>query len=317
MKIALLGYSESGKSSLVSALSGKKIESFDPIKPVIVNVKIHDSRLKAISEIVEPQKTTEPEITFVDIKGAPRSTGFDEKIIEIAASQDMVAFVIPVFSGERNPVSELESLYLELVYRDQERISGILEKRQHDIMHGKRKKSMEEECLEKCLAVCEKEKFISSIEHDRQQKNFLGSLGLITIKKFFVIANGKQKHNLQETCQFYNLKLCQVDSSSLSMNDLESFWNQFLKAASLVRFYTIVGKETRAWLLPEGSTVVDAAGTIHTDIAAGFVRADVVRFEDFISCGSFSSCREKGLLRSEAKTGIVNDGDIIHIHSTR
>lgn len=317
MKIALLGYSGSGKTSLVAGISGKRHESFDPLKPAIVCVKINDSRLRAISDIVKPQKSTESEITFVDIKGAPESTGFDEKTIEIALAQDRIGFVVPTFSDERNPVNELDSLYLEMVYRDMERIKNILDKRNYEILHGKRKKSVQEECLEKCLGVLEEEKFLSSVELDYQQKVFLNSLGLITVKYCFVIGCGKFEESLFKECQRYNLRMCNFELDAEDKNYIETFWKQFLVAAGLLRFYTIVGKEAKAWLLPENSSVLDAAATIHTDIAAGFVRAEVVRFEDFISHGSFSACREKGLLRSEAKTGIVNDGDIIHIHSTR
>ena len=318
MKIVLLGYSGSGKTTIVHTLSGKKHESFDPLKPATVSVKIHDERLRRISEIAKPQKITEAEITFIDIKGAAEETGFDEKTIQLAVNQDKIAFVIPVFLQERNPVNELGSLYLEMVYRDQEKIQSILEKRKQDIIHGRRKKGQEEEVLEKCLFTLEKEKILSTIELDRQQSTFLGSLGLITVKKFFVIANGSIiTDNFYEFCHLHNLRFCLIDAAAFDKNQIESFWDQFLKAAELLRFYTIVGKETRAWLLSEGATVLDAAEAIHTDIAAGFIRADVVKYEDFISCGSFSICREKGLLRSEAKTGIVKDGDIIHIHTTR
>ncbi|MCM8764861.1 MAG: DUF933 domain-containing protein [Candidatus Omnitrophica bacterium] len=318
MKIALLGYAGSGKTEMVSVLSGKRHESFDPLKPATVSVKIHDERLRRISEIAKPQKITEAEITLVDIKGAAEGTGFDEKPMEIAVLQDRVALVIPAFLPERNPINELCSLYLEMVYRDQERIKSILEKRQQDILHGRRKKGQEEEMLEKCLVTLEKENFLSTIDLDRQQSAFLGSLGLITVKKFFVIAKGKIiTDDFYEFCHLHHLRFCQIDAGAFDKNRIASFWDQFLTAAGLLRFYTITGKETRAWLLSEGATVLDAAATIHTDIAAGFVRADVVKYEDFISHGSFSICREKGLLRSEAKTGIIKDWDIIYIHKTR
>ncbi len=160
MKIALLGYAGSGKTTIVSVLAGKTHESFDPLKPALVSVKIHDSRLKSIADIVKPQKATEPEITFVDFKGAQQSTGFDEKLIEIMLLQDKIAMVVPCFSDRRNGTSELASLYLEMVYRDQERTRSILEKRQQEIMHGRRKRSKEEELPEKCLAMLEQEKFL-------------------------------------------------------------------------------------------------------------------------------------------------------------
>lgn len=316
MKIALLGYSGSGKTTIVSVLAGKRHESFDPLKPALVSVKIHDSRLQKIVDIVKPQKATQPEIIFVDIKGAQESTGFDERMLEIAQLQDRIALIVPSYN-ERNSTSELGSLYLEMIYRDQERIKNILEKRQQEILHGKRKRGREEELLEKCIGILGQEKFFSSLEMDNQQETFLGSLGLITAKKFFVIINGRSSPEIEKICQLYNLGFCQIDAENFDNSQIDSFWNQFLKAAGFIRFYTIVGKETRSWLVPAGSTVLDAAAAIHTDIAAGFVRADVVKFTDFVSLGSFSACREKGLLKSESKTGIVNDGDIIHVHSTR
>ena len=318
MKIALLGYSGSGKTEIVSVLSGKKHESFDPFKPATTTVKISDLRLSAISNIVKPQKLTQAEITFVDIKGAPEETGFDEKIIEIASQQDHVCFVIPAFDPNRNPVSELDSLYLEMIFRDAERLKNILEKRKQEILDGKKKHSKEEDFIEKALDVIEKEKFLCFSEMDSEQKVFLNALGLITVKSFSVIVNGNiMKEQVEKRCSDYGLKFSHIDMQNITSPQLELFWNDFLKAAGLIRFYTIVGKETRAWLLPENSTVLDAASAIHTDIAKGFVRADVVGFEQFISLGSFSACREKGVLRSEARTGIVKDGDIVHIHTTR
>ncbi len=318
MKVGLLGYAGSGKTSVVSFLSGKRHESYDPLKPAVITVKISDSRLKAISEVVKPEKTTESEITFVDIKGCPESAGFDEKTIEIASQLDTIALVIRAFSEERNPCDELDSLYLEMVYRDEERLKILLEKRQQEILNGRRKRSQEEDFLQKCQSFLEQEKFLSSAVFEEKQRMFLVSLGIITIRKFFVVMNGDlMKETLDEKCRRYNLGLCQINAEGSPRQDIELFWKQFLEAAGMLRFYTIVGKETRAWLIPEGSTVLDAAAAIHTDIAAGFVRADVVSFDDFIAAGSFSACREKGLLRSEAKTGIVKDGDIIHIHSAR
>jgi len=319
MKIGLLGYAGSGKTTIVSLLSGKHHESFDPLKPSIITVKIPDKRLKAIAKIVNPQKTTESEITFIDIKGCPETMGFDEKTIEIASQSDCIAFVVNAFTEGKNPCSELDSLYLEMIYRDQEKLRNLLEKRQQEISHGKRKKDEEEEgILKKCQDILEQERFLSSKNFDKKQNTFLASLGMITAKKFFVIANGPlAKEQLEKKCKDYNLGLCKIDADKSSEEDIELFSNQILVATDLLRFYTIVGKETRAWLLPIGSTVFDAASAIHTDIAASFIRADVVGFDDFISAGSFSSCREKGILRSEGKTGTVKDGDIIHIHSTR
>jgi len=318
MKIALLGYSGSGKTEIVAALSGKKHESFDPKKPAVVSIKIYDRQLLAIAEKVKSEKTTESEITFIDIKGSPESSGLDEKIIEHALFSNRIVLVIPAFIEERNPTNELDSLCLELVYRDIDRVNGILEKRKQEISHGKRKKSHEEELLEKCLSHLGKESLLSSMEMRSEEKVFLDSLGLVTSKKFFVMANGNILITETQTrATQYHCGFCQIDARNVNKETIEIFWKQLLLAAGLIRFYTIVGKETRAWLIPEGSSVLDAAAAIHTDIAKGFVRADVVTCEDFISLGSFAACREKGLLRSEAKTGLVKDGDIIHIHSTR
>ncbi|HOC03637.1 MAG: Ribosome-binding ATPase YchF [candidate division TA06 bacterium ADurb.Bin131] len=319
MKIGLLGYTGSGKTTLVSLFSGKRHESFDPLKPSITTVKMPDKRLKTIVELIKPQKATEPEITFIDIKGCPETTGLDEKTIEIASQSDRIAFVVNAFTEGKNPCNELDSLYLEMVYRDQERLRNLLEKRQQEILHGKREKNEEEErILKKCQGILEQERFLSSEDFDKKQNTFLVSLGMITAKRFFVIANGHiAKEQLEKKCKDYNLELCRIDVNKHSEEDIELFSSQILIATGLLRFYTVDRKETKVWLLPVGSTMLDAAAAIHTDIAASFIRADAVGFDDFISTGSLSSCREKGIVRSEGKTGIVKDGDIIHIHSTR
>ena len=313
MKIGLIGYSGSGKTALSTLLSGKKVESFDPFQPAVVTVKLKDSRLERLVEIVKPKKITPPEVLLFDFKGVPKGAGFDEKELVWLLEVDVILLVVDGFSEGSAPADDLSSLQLELVFRDIERLADVEGKRQAEIKQNRRKANPQEDTvLEKGRAWLESEKPLRSLDTSQEEKRFLVSLGLVTAKRTLVLVNGKT-----EPVGISNsgLPKWRLDAGAeTNAGEIAAFWRFILEAAGLNTFYTTAGeKDTRAWLLPAGATALEAAGQIHSDIARGFIRAEVVNFKDYDRLGSDAACRKEGVLRLEGKEYPVADGDIINI----
>ncbi len=323
MKIGLIGYSGSGKTALSTLLSGKKVESFDPFQPAVVTVKLKDSRLERLVEIVKPKKITPPEVLLFDFKGVPKGAGFDEKELVWLLEVDVIMLVADGFSEASTPADDLSSLQLELVFRDIERLAGVEEKRQAEIQQHRRKANPQEDtALAKGRAWLEKEKPLRSLDISQEEKRFLVSLGLVTAKKTLVLVNGKIKPagindsglpawRLDAGAAF--AKGFDEPKAETNAGEISAFWRFILEATGLNTFYTAGEKDTRAWLLPAGATALEAAGQIHSDIARGFIRAEVVNFKDYDRLGSDAACRKEGVLRLEGKEYPVADGDIINI----
>ena len=312
MKIGLIGYSGSGKTALSTLLSGKKVESFDPFQPSVVTVKLKDARLDRLVEIVKPKKITPPEVLLFDFKGVPKGAGFDEKELVWLLDVDIILLVADGFSEVSAPADDLSSLQLELIFRDIERLAGVEEKRQSEIKQNRRKANPQEDAaLAKGRAWLESEKPLQSLDISREEKRFLLSLGLITAKKTLALVNGKTE---SAGVSNFGLPAWRLDADTeTGADEIVAFWRFILEAAGLNTFYTAGEKDTRAWLLPAGATALEAAGQIHSDIARGFIRAEVVNFKDYGRLGSDAACRKEGVLRLEGKEYPVADGDIINI----
>ncbi len=323
MKIGLIGYSGSGKTALSTLLSGKKVESFDPFQPSVVTVKLKDARLDRLVEIVKPKKITPPEVLLFDFKGVPKGAGFDEKELVWLLDVDIILLVADGFSEASAPADDLSSLQLELIFRDIERLAGVEEKRQSEIKQNRRKANPQEDAaLAKGRAWLESEKPLQSLDISREEKRFLLSLGLITAKKTLALVNGKTE---SAGVKNSDLLVWRLDAGAAfakgfgepkaetGADEVVAFWRFILEAAGLNTFYTAGEKDTRAWLLPAGATALEAAGQIHSDIARGFIRAEVVNFKDYGRLGSDAACRKEGVLRLEGKEYPVADGDIINI----
>ncbi|MCL5408728.1 MAG: DUF933 domain-containing protein, partial [Candidatus Omnitrophica bacterium] len=173
--------------------------------------------------------------------------------------------------------------------------------------------------IKKAISHLETEKPLSSIDANEEEKSFLSCLGLVSFKPVILFINGPQP---DESLQKFILETCiaytYIDLSKANQEiDLSAFWNILWNVSGLITFYTAGEKDTRGWLLKKGSRALDAAATIHTDIAKGFIRAEVITYEDFIKYGSHSACRNANVLRLEPKDYVISDGDVLNIRFSR
>ena len=190
------------------------------------------------------------------------------------------------------------------------------EKRRAEIKQNRRKANLQEDAaLEKGRVWLEGENPLRLLDIGQTEKKFLVSLGLLTTKKTLVLVNGKTlPDEMPVIAGRLGLPIWQLDAGvETSSGEPSDFWRFVLSATGLSTFYTAGEKDTRAWLLPAGETALEAASQIHSDIARGFIRAEVIKYTDYDRLGSEAACRKEGVMRLEGKEYPVADGDIINI----
>lgn len=329
MKIAVIGSSNSGKDDLFSVLSEGKMSK---IKNELVGTAVvRDERVDRLSNVFKPKKTSYVQLNFI-------SPDFTQSLpVEELRTSDEIVYVVKCYSsyeGEKlDPLETLNDIDLSLKINDIEIIENYILKHKKDLRSEK-----EILILEKIKTDIEENRLI---EDKKIFKNTtVKGLGLISLKPKLVVLNvnedmiisnpfyDKLKKDFHQF-EFVNI-FVEIEKEMLSLNEDEkvellkaygisdSGINLFIKSSykllDLVTFFTVGDDEVKAWTLHKGSTSFDAAGRIHSDIQRGFIRAEVINYEEFAGINfSFKEAKEKGLFRLEGRDYIVQDGDIIHI----
>lgn len=346
LKCGLVGLPNVGKSTLFNVLTGMGVPAenypFCTIDPHTALVAVPDERLEALAAIVHPKETIPTLVEFVDIAGlvagASQGEGLGNQFLAAIREVDLVAQVVRCFgdsriihvAGKVDPVADLETIETELLLADLQSASRRLEKASRMAKSGKKEHLEEARLLEEASALLEAGKSL-------REFGFAGTPGFLTAKPMVVVANvgEEEKEGLSSLgayCEKRGLPLAAI-SARLEKELLELAPEErkaFLEEAGyeegglerLVRlaygvlgrisFFTAGPKEVRAWQVQKGATAPQAAGVIHTDFERGFIRAEVVSFEDFIACRGWEKARSAGKLRLEGKDYIMADGDIVH-----
>lgn len=291
IKISLLGYSGSGKTYIFKKLTGKEDEIFDPFKPNIGIGIYKDERLEKIKEIINAKEVIYPEFEIYDFKGFPISEGFPQNYFKNFFDKDIILLVIKNFEKEGNPQNELESLIMELIYHDIERIEKIIDER--------KKERLDTEIFEKCLLHLKNYKFLKDMEGDK--RNLTGA-ELITLKEFIVFSNGNEKKLRTDLPSIYNL---------------EEIYKKVIETLGMITFYTIKGDIAKAWIIPENLTAKKAGGKIHKDIEKGFVKAGCLSFNEFIEIKDWHKAKNMGILKFLGPNSQISDGDVIEFYFTK
>lgn len=314
--------------------------------------KVPDRRLEKLREMYKPNKYTPAVIKVTDVpglvSGSSEGKGTGNKFLADVRQVDALIQVIRAFSssvphveGSVDPVRDYNILTTELILADLQ----VMESRKERLTTGKKKKvenyEAELELTEKCIAVLEEAKPISSLSLTDEERLLIRDFGLLTQKPMLLVVNVDEeqyrsgsypgKEELEALAEEYNYPLLVVCGQiEMEINDLdgeeralfiedlgikEPGINLIARAAyellGLVSFFTVGEDEVRAWTIKKGVNAKEAAGAIHSDISRGFIRAEVVSYEDFIRAGSEAKAKELGVFRLEGKDYIVSDGDII------
>ena len=324
---------------------------FCTIEPNIARVNIPDERLDKLSNLVNPEKVIPSFMEFVDIaglvKGAHSGEGLGNKFLSHIRETQCFAHVIRCFEdeniihveGQVSPINDLETIETELILADLEVVSKRKESVQKKLRSGDKTTQKEFDILEKIHNSLDNNKPVRDINFEHNDKAFLKQLQLVTSKPFFFIANihedeQKNKHlaELKEYAKQHNLEILKVfakaegelidleeeerkeylEMMGLAEPALNSIIRKGYEMLDLFSYFTAGPKEVRAWSIKRNSTAPQAAGKIHTDFERGFIKAEVIGFNDYIECGGEPKAKEQGKLRLEGKEYIVKDGDVIH-----
>lgn len=337
MKIGILGLEFSGKKSLFSLLTG--VKEFHN-REIVGVVDVPDERVDFLAQVYKSQKKTFTKIEFYLLPPIKQDSQETKKTLTEIKEVDMLAILLREFSavevphplGEVNFLRDYEIIKNELIFADLFLIETRLERVEKQILKSKTDALVKEkEVLLKLKDVLEKGNYLNTIQLDKESFKFIQSLTLLTTKPIFVIVNCdedklKEKFLLPDNTMSLNIsvkieqEIQELEEkekreflSSLGLQ--ESSLNRLIKFAysfgNLISFLTAGEKESRSWTIKKGTTAQQAAGVIHSDIEKGFIRAEVISFEDFKKAGSEQEAKKLGIYRLEGKDYIVQDGDII------
>jgi ribosome-binding ATPase len=300
LQVGIVGLPNAGKTSLFRALTGAETTGRDNVGMAAVP----DDRLRQLAETVGAKKVTPAAVRVVDVPG----TGAE--LLGNLRQVDLVLAVLDGWSGTRDASSDSEELRLELLAADRDHVQRRLERVAKQAKSGDTKLRAEVENLEQLAAHLENLQAVSELTVDVE---IPPELELLTIKPIMEIVNGPEGTDLKLEAELAELSDEDAASFREGESALGSVVRGLVETLDLITFFTAGEKETRAWALRKGSTALDAAETIHSDIARGFIRAEVIRWDDLVSAGSHADARRQGLERVEGKTYEVQDGDVLNI----
>jgi ribosome-binding ATPase YchF (GTP1/OBG family) len=302
LQVGIVGLPNSGKTTLFTALTGTGTHTSG--KENVGMAGVPDGRLTQVAEVVHAKKVTPASIRVVDVPG----TG--AQLLGNLRQVDLLLLVLDAWSGTRTPQEDYESVVLELLAADRELVERRIERVSKQAKSGDAGLKAEAENLGKLAAHLENLKAVSELGGD---VDIPPELELLTIKPLMRIVNGSEGIDLKLEAELAELPEEEAGAFREGESALAEVVRALAEELDLITFFTAGEKETRAWTLRRGSTALDAAEAIHSDIARGFIRAEVIRWDDLVAAGSHTEAARAGKQRLEGKTYVVQDGDVLNV----
>ena len=349
MKLGIIGLPQTGKTTLFNALTGHD----QPTNASAGRMEVHtavvdvpDPRVDTLSAMYKPKKTIYAKVTYADIAGLEGSGqgSISGQLLNQIAQMDGLIHVVRCFeddsvphaSGSVNPSRDILAMNSELLLNDLIAVERKLEKLGEERQRGGTDKvinARQTELFEKLLAILSEDKPLRGTEFTELEKSDLSGFGLLTRKPMLILLNlgeGQAKPEVETEHPIPVVDLMgklEMEISQLPAEDAEMFMEEYgieepglnkmirlsYDLLALQSFFTVGEDEVRAWTVKRGATAQEAAGVIHSDLEKGFIRAEVVSYEDLTTLGGMSEARNKGKLRLEGKKYLVQDGEIMHI----
>lgn len=351
MKIGILGLPLVGKTTFFNLLTEMNAETRNFMggdKKLNLGVaRVPDKRINELSSIFTPEKTTYATIEFADLPGLSTDQTDKERNSLITNLKYMDALVqvvrvfdnpdVPLGGDKLDPMSEIEKVKFELIFSD----LFIIEQKLSRVEKGQKSDPHEVALLKKCKSFLEEGQSIRELNLSEDDLKKLRGYSFLTEKPLIIVLNlseeqfesgeyegrgdlldflGDEKIPYLEVCADLEMEINELESEEkevfmeeLGIKDtgIARLARTVYKHLNLISFFTVGTDEVRAWTIKSGMTVKEAGRVIHSDIARGFIKADVIGYEKFIELGSLKSAKETGTLRMEGKDYLVKDGDII------
>lgn len=343
MQVGIVGLPNVGKSTLFKALTKKQVDAsnypFCTIDPNVGVVAVPDERLDKIFQTTKSEEKIPTTVEFVDIAGlvknAHKGEGLGNQFLSHIREVDAIVEVLRDFEdknvthveGEINPERDKDIIHLELVMADLQTVEKRFEKVSKEAKSGDKEAIKRLEVLKALKVKLEDGKLASETKLDDEEKLLIKDLNLLTLKPIIFVENIKEeiKRNKKD---IEGNKLIFIDAkkeaelAGLSDKELKELGvestglDKLIRASydilKLITYFTSGEKETRAWTVRKGAKAPEAAGVIHTDFIKGFIRAEVCDWKDYVDVGGELKAKEKGLIRTEGKEYVVQDGDVIY-----
>ncbi len=339
MKLGIIGLPQSGKSTIFEALTKSTSGITSKGEDRISTIRVPDSRLDTLSEMYRPKKAIYAQVAyFLPGSGGVKKNKAGEQSIWTATREcDALLHVIRNYSSgsleKPTPCEDFRNLEQELMLADLVVVEKRLERIELDHKRGKKTDPLEHTLLRQCYQNLENEiplRRSTELSSARELRGFT----LLTAKPMLVLFNNDEENNdMPEVDNLTELENCLVirgkleqELAQMSAEDAAEFLNEFNISESamnrvirksydilgLISFFTTGKDEIRAWTIKDGTQAVDAADAVHSDMKKGFIRAEVLSYDDLMDAGTYADARKKGTVRLEGKTYVVRDGDIIN-----
>ncbi len=338
MRVGLVGFAGSGKSTVFQLLTGATPDPGKVHAGQVGIATLNDPRLDFLADMHRPKKVTAATVELLDTPGLmPGTHGDNPQRLALIREGDALLIVLGTFSGG-DPAADLASFRDEILFADLGVVTNRAERLEASVKKPRpdREQQLKElEVVKKVQAALEAGEPIASLGLTDEEKKPMRSFGLLTDKPQVVLLNMIQGNEIPpallamdpETLAIdakLELELSQLepDERTAFMADMgitelarERIIRRAYDAVGIITFFTAGEPEVRGWNLERGGNAVDAAGKIHTDLAKGFIRAEVTAYDDLARLGSMKEIKAKGLQRLEGKEYIVKDGDIVYFRS--
>jgi GTP-binding protein YchF len=350
VRVAIIGLPASGKTTVFAAVTGQEMDPHAPPQVRQGVVKVPDPRLKYLTDLCQPKKVVEATIEFLDLPGQSLhdNKGRDEwrkQLPTVRQAELLVAVVrdfenptVPAYRDRVNAQEDFETVWGELIFADLDAVTTRMDRLEKSLKKPTATHDAEKHelgVLERCREALESDRPLSTVLQGESERKVVASFAFLTEKPLICVRNvsddkAASAQPLPASHAAASLALSasiEADIARLDAGDRAAFLADFgldasardrlvqtcYTALGLISFLTMGPDEVRAWTVRKGSTAVEAASKIHTDLARGFIRAETVAYDDLVSHKDMKGARAAGKVRKEGKTYVVADGDIMNI----